>query len=121
MKSLWTLLLTGIWAWAAAPTGTPITSYPLKTVLSTNDRALVVDMATTPASMKLAPMASISTLAGSVSSNYWTLAVIPDSQYYSNTVFSAMAQAIITNAARYNIQAVLSVGDVVDNGLSVSQ
>ncbi|RPI87242.1 MAG: hypothetical protein EHM41_05705 [Chloroflexi bacterium] len=48
----------------------------------------------------------------------FSIVLLPDTQYYtrlSPSTFPTLAQWIADNASRYNIQAVLHVGDVVDN------
>lgn len=52
----------------------------------------------------------------------FSMVVLPDTQYYtrqSPATLTAMTQWIARNAGRYNIQAVLHVGDVVDGNQAV--
>lgn len=60
---LTTVLLAAVSALhGAAPTGSPLLGYPLKTLVSTNDRVLLVDTETSPNSTKLARVASLGLL-----------------------------------------------------------
>lgn len=50
----------------------------------------------------------------------WTIAVLPDTQYYVRSVqdaplFTDMTRWLVENRTRYNIRMVLHVGDIVDN------
>jgi len=48
----------------------------------------------------------------------WTIVVLPDTQFYSQSfpeIFQAQTQWIVENAKEYNIQFVLHLGDIVNN------
>lgn len=50
----------------------------------------------------------------------WTIAVIPDTQYYVRSakdapLFTEITEWLVKNQARYDIRMVLQVGDIVDN------
>lgn len=54
------------------------------------------------------------------SSASWTIAILPDTQYYVRSandapLFTEMTEWLVDNRARYNIQIVLHVGDIVDD------
>jgi len=53
--------------------------------------------------------------------NSWTLAVVPDTQYYSNTTFAAIATYLQSIRYSRNLKMVLTTGDVVDDPTSVYQ
>lgn len=62
--------------------------------------------------------------AAQTSSPDFTLIVLPDTQYYSQSypaILNSQMQWIVNNAAALNIQAVLGLGDIVNDGSSVTQ
>ena len=64
------------------------------------------------------------TSARSQSTDDFTIAALPDTQFYSKTfpqIFTAQTQWIVDNAAARNIKLVIGLGDIVDGGGQVSQ
>src|SRR5437868_9885234 len=54
----------------------------------------------------------------------FSIVVLPDTQYYSESypaILNSQMQWIVNNAAALNIQMVLGVGDIVNNGGSTTE
>ena len=54
----------------------------------------------------------------------FSIIVLPDTQYYSESypsILNSQMQWIVKNAAALNVQAVLGVGDIVNDGSNVTQ
>src|SRR4051812_6415246 len=56
--------------------------------------------------------------------NDWTLAVLPDTQFYSEsdpTTFNVQTQWVVDNKAAQNIQFTVQLGDIVNHAYDASQ
>ena len=54
----------------------------------------------------------------------FTIIVLPDTQYYSESypnILNSQMQWIVTNSSALNIQAVLGLGDIVNNGANSTE
>src|SRR5438270_2103477 len=63
-------------------------------------------------------------IAGNAQNGDFTIVVLPDTQYYSESypaILNSQMQWIVNNAAALNLQMVLGVGDIVNNGGSTTE